>query len=71
MTKVFKFFGGRKYFCTLLVFIAATVLLVLGKIDAGDWVWASGICLTTYTATNVYDKASTKKMIGSKFKPPQ
>ncbi len=60
MQPIYRAIGGRKLFVSLLVFITATVLLIVGKLDDASWVWAVSICATGYGVSNVMVKQIRK-----------
>ena len=47
MEKVFSFIGGRKMFFAILLFITATIFLLIGQAEFSDWsdfvMWIFGI----------------------------
>ena len=40
--------NSRKFWVAVGVFVVATALLVIGKIDAGVWQWAAGGSVIAY-----------------------
>ena len=61
MNKIYEFLGGRKMTLAIFLFIAATVILWVGKSDFEGWsnliIWIFG----TYAVGNAAEHVSKKK----------
>ena len=65
MSKIYSFFGGRRYFFSEQVFLTSLILLICGKIKAENFVdltiWVLGIYAGANTIQKVGDVFKGKK----------